>query len=243
MPFFVYGLDLGQAQDYTANVVLEVCGTQRKVDYEGLHEDFNLPATKRLHCEVMPIQRMDVRHVQRYPLGMPYREIARDIEAKLRKTGTPRYLALDRTGAGIPIMDEVFQHLDPIGVTITTGRDVSMVDAAHWHVPKVDLVTIVQMLLQERRLRIGKGATEEERLQVEYLTKELREFRYKMNTKTGSVVYEAWRERDHDDLVLACAIAAWIGRQVLIQNTARVETHIQTEWDNLQRGQYGGFPD
>lgn len=31
----------------------------------------------------------------------------------------------------------------------------------------------------------------------------------KVNVSTGHDSYEAWREGDHDDLVLAAALAAW----------------------------------
>ena len=33
--------------------------------------------------------------------------------------------------------------------------------------------------------------------------------RVKVNLQTGHDSYEAWRERDHDDLVLAVAFASW----------------------------------
>jgi hypothetical protein len=41
------------------------------------------------------------------------------------------------------------------------------------------------------------------------LKKELLNFKRKINLKTGHDSYEHWREGDHDDLVLACALACW----------------------------------
>ena len=45
---------------------------------------------------------------------------------------------------------------------------------------------------------------------AETLARELELFRVKV-TASRSEVYESWRERDHDDLVLALALACWAG--------------------------------
>jgi hypothetical protein len=43
-------------------------------------------------------------------------------------------------------------------------------------------------------------------------------FKVKININTGNESFEAWRERDHDDLVLAVALACWFGeRHALFQ--------------------------
>ncbi len=41
------------------------------------------------------------------------------------------------------------------------------------------------------------------------LVEELQNFKLKITT-AGNDTYEAWRESDHDDLVLAAAMAAWL---------------------------------
>ena len=41
------------------------------------------------------------------------------------------------------------------------------------------------------------------------LREELLNFRRKQNTVTAHISYEHWRESDHDDLVLAAALACW----------------------------------
>jgi hypothetical protein len=41
------------------------------------------------------------------------------------------------------------------------------------------------------------------------LREELLNFRRKIDLKTAHDSYEAWRESDHDDLVLAAALACW----------------------------------
>ncbi len=46
------------------------------------------------------------------------------------------------------------------------------------------------------------------------LVEELQNFKLKITT-AGNDTYEAWRESDHDDLVLAAAMAAWYGEKRL----------------------------
>src|SRR5918994_323586 len=46
------------------------------------------------------------------------------------------------------------------------------------------------------------------------LREELLTFRRKVSLATGHDTYEHWRESDHDDLVLACALACWWARRV-----------------------------
>jgi hypothetical protein len=45
------------------------------------------------------------------------------------------------------------------------------------------------------------------------LRKELLDFRRKINLATAHDSYEHWRESDHDDLVLATALACWAARR------------------------------
>jgi hypothetical protein len=65
-------------------------------------------------------------------------------------------------------------------------------------------VSAVQIALQSGRLKIA-----EELALAETLRKELLNFRIKVNISTAHDSYEAWREGDHDDLVLATALACW----------------------------------
>jgi hypothetical protein len=73
-----------------------------------------------------------------------------------------------------------------------------------YRVPKKDLVSTVAMLFQDRRIEIAAHPL------WEVLKKELENFRVKINISTATETFEAWRERDHDDLVLAVALAAWM---------------------------------
>ena len=46
------------------------------------------------------------------------------------------------------------------------------------------------------------------------LMKELQTFRVKIRTSANET-FESWRERDHDDMVLAVALAVWMGEHGL----------------------------
>ena len=76
--------------------------------------------------------------------------------------------------------------------------------------PKVELVGTLQVLLQTRRLQIADALVD-----APVLVRELETFRAAPPVLRGETV-ESWRERDHDDLVLAVAVAAWLGELALV---------------------------
>jgi hypothetical protein len=69
----------------------------------------------------------------------------------------------------------------------------------------MELVRCLQVLLRSRRLRV---ADLPERTA---LLREMRAFRVKITA--AHEPFEAGRRQDHDDLVLAVALAAWWGEQ------------------------------
>lgn len=187
MPDYFSGLDLGQAQDYSALVVIE----------RG-----EIPDPDRGPKAV--VNRFDVRHIHRWHLGTPYPAIIADLgawfgAAPLRNTT----LVVDGTGVGRPVVDMIEASQLPADVrpySITAGMNVG--DGT---VPKKDLVGSVQAALQTRRLRFAEELTLRP-----VLEKELETFRVKV-TADRNETFAAWRERDHDDIVLALALALWYG--------------------------------
>jgi hypothetical protein len=116
-----------------------------------------------------------------------------------------RLVVIDSTGVGLGIMDMfIKENLYPVGITITGGSEVNR-DGDNYKVPKRDLVTCLQILFQTERLKIAR-----ELKYVDTLVQELGNFRVKITTK-GNDTYEAWREGQHDDLVLSVALACWYG--------------------------------
>jgi hypothetical protein len=87
-------------------------------------------------------------------------------------------------------------------VTLVAG-DQSAQDGSDYRVPKKDLVSVTQVLLQTRRLKIAKALPH-----AQLLARELVNFRARMTPQTAESQLD-WRERANDDLVLALAIAAW----------------------------------
>lgn len=198
---FVVGLDLGQKQDYTAVAVVE--RIKRGGDKPMLH----------------------LRHLERYALGTPYGEqmdrvagLCEQIAEKgaaprppaaryygnLRPAGRRPELIVDATGVGVGVVEMLKDRgLDYRAVSITGGISETLSGGVH-HVPKRNLVSRAVAPFEGKRLKIARGM----RL-VGELVHELENFKVKVNIRTSHDSYEAWRESDHDDLVLALSLACW----------------------------------
>jgi Hint domain len=146
-----YGLDLGQAADYTAEAILEF--------------DAILPGNPTQNWE--PVYAL--RHLHRYHLGTRYTEITKAVIERLQNPAL-RYItfAVDGTGGGRPVVDMIRKEIeshswrDKTGfyfypVTVTAGHQATVGDDGYWHVPKRDLVGSLQLLLQSRRLQIAES--------------------------------------------------------------------------------------
>lgn len=148
-----------------------------------------------------------LRHLERFELGTRYPVIIERVRQVLSTNplrGKRIALLADKTGVGASVVDSLrYAGLGPIAITIHGGSVVSR-DEYGYRVPKRDLVSAVQVLLQNSRLRIAEGLP-----LAETLKKELLNFRVKIDPKTAHDSYEHWREGDHDDLVLAAAMACW----------------------------------
>jgi hypothetical protein len=197
MPFCV-GLDLGQAADYTALAVVQSVeeGDPAAGTVRGLH----------------------LRHLERYPLRTPYPEIADKVAALVRGPAlspeefdgarirrTPPRLIVDATGVGTAVSDLLeSKGLRFTRVTITGGDKVNRSGERNWRVPKRDLVAALEVPFHNGTLKVAEGLALWPALQEELLN-----FRRKINLATAHDSYEHWRDSDHDDLVLAVALACW----------------------------------
>lgn len=188
---FFIGLDLGQAQDYTAFVVIE---RDKNKDTSGSPEGNKSKPSYY------------VRHIERFILGTPYTRIARAMKQvmtapEIKKSSC---LIVDATGVGKAVVDLLKQEgLSMYQVTITGGEKVNR-DGNAFNVPKRDLVATLQILLQSKRLQIASSLP-----LSQTLVKELLDFRMKIDERTAHESFGAWREGSHDDMVLATALAAW----------------------------------
>jgi hypothetical protein len=143
-----------------------------------------------------------VGHLERMPLGTPYPGIIAHVGRLLAKLPAGTELIIDFTGVGRPVFDMfVYSAISPLGVLITGGTAETS-DGATRSVPKLTLVSRLQALLHEGRLKIQRELAE-----AETLVRELQDFRVEF-TAAGHLTFNA-RTGKHDDLVLALAIAVW----------------------------------
>jgi hypothetical protein len=117
-------------------------------------------------------------------------------------------LIVDYTGVDLPVVDALRQRGLKLQVVALHGGDSVSHVGANWRVPKRDLVGVVQVLLQQRRLQFAAQLA-----LTATLTRELLDFRVKIDPTTAHDSYSAWHEKDHDDLVLALALAMWWGER------------------------------
>jgi hypothetical protein len=185
---FIAGLDLGQAVNYTALAIAEVSEShesgRRRKEYT-------------------------FRHLQRWQLGTSYTQIVEDLGDLLCQLDPAPCLVVDGTGCGRPVVDMIRRARLPVAklapVLITGGANTGFTEG-YWHTPKRDLAGAVVTAFEGRRLHIVPKLRE-----AATLTRELQTFTVKINVATGAESFEAWRERDQDDLVLAVALAVWYG--------------------------------
>jgi hypothetical protein len=218
---YLIGLDLGQANDYTAAAVVRRMEaleyyTEHDLQQEGerwpqsgayaaLKAGKPKSRTEQYHCV----------HLQRWPIGTRYPVIVSEVAEMLRRLPAPQqpktawskaenHLVIDRTGVGRAVYD-MFTDLGvrPVGITIT-GGDKPVRDRRDWSVPKKDLAGALQATLGTGRLKIAPELPE-----TPVLVQELQNFEVRISTSGHAQFAADWRSGTHDDLVLALACAVW----------------------------------
>jgi hypothetical protein len=184
------GVDIGQSVDPTAIVMLDT--------------DRPEPADRDDEPELRHL----IRWIERVPLGTSYDQVVERIaqvaEAS-RSWGDP-LIVLDATGVGRPIVDLLKCRTGvPLrAVTFTSGdREVQPEYNVH-RVPKRDLVTALEVVLQARRIEVVPDCPLQPDLQAE-----LASFDFGFSAR-GHDTYEA-ASGSHDDLVMALSLAVWWG--------------------------------
>lgn len=181
MDRYYCGLDLGQNRDFTALAVTR--------------QD---PLDKR---------RIQLLHLERVR-DMLYPDVADwalDKLANLDYYGTHE-LAIDATGVGPAVTDIYKKRRIPFKGVKIHGGEHEKYSEGYYRVPKRNLVDNLRVMMFEGRLRFAKR---DRMKHADDLVKELINFKPKPTQHTVHDSFEAWRESDHDDLVLAVALAAW----------------------------------
>jgi hypothetical protein len=132
MGYVVVGLNLGKQSDPTA---LSIVSADRQ-DYV----------------------RLDLVHLERYPLGTPYTSVANRVAALVRnpRLSSPE-LVVDSGGVGGAVADLLTtEGIRLVPVTLTGGQR-ARYEAGSWRVPKPKLVAALDVMLTTGRLKVAQG--------------------------------------------------------------------------------------
>jgi hypothetical protein len=197
---FIIGLDLGKLRDFTAVCVVQHRVAELAPRRQEIH--FDDQGKPSLPGQKLRATRYNVGHLRRFKLGTPYPHIVEEVRAlRQRLPGAPE-LVVDATGCGLPVLDYFNQAgLKAIGVLITGGDRETHEGRLH-RVPKQNLVSVVDRLMQSGELKIQNRLPD-----AQVLRRELDNFEVGY-TGTGHMTFSA-RVGQHDDLVLSLAIALW----------------------------------
>ena len=181
---FYVGLDLGQKRDHAAIAVVE------KEPGEEL---------------------VRVRHLERMALGTSYPQVVARVQALVmdEKIAGQCALAVDGTGVGAPVVDLLKQArlgCELVAVTISAGERESFIGGM-WSVPKRDLIAGVQVLLEQGEMKIARDLRDSGAL-----VRELMDVKMTMSG-AGHVRLGADGSGEHDDLVIALALACWMANR------------------------------
>lgn len=179
---------------------------------------------------------LGVRRAHRWPLSTPYPAIVESVRGMFDKPPlADSTLVVDRTGVGVAVVDFVRDagiRADVQAWNITAGLEPN---AEKYTVPKADLVAAVQVALGTHTLKIAEGLKH-----GPLLKKELENFRVRV-TEARNETYSA-RDGEHDDLVLALALAVW---QAAMWSDPRAmdegnrDNYGRQPWDDLPPGTFG----
>lgn len=184
---YVAGLDLGQLSDRTALSVVE----RRETGNRWIDE----PRPPLYAC----------RHLQVWHPGTKYTKVLNDTIFILNALDGEAKVALDVTVAGEAIAKLFAENIAKLDIattcfTITGGTQ----QTGSWNdvrIPKRDLASFLRVLLETERLQIAPNLHHGSDMQ-----KEMQHFKAEKVTNDDTV---DWRTREHDDLVLATALACW----------------------------------
>jgi hypothetical protein len=198
----ILGVDLGQARDFTALAGLTAIPTLSELPVVTQDEETGLAADGSISIEGLPVS-FDVGWLERLPLGTEYPQVVEIVADRLRRM-PGAILAVDASGVGRGVVDLMSaRRLNPLAVTIV-GGETSRCEGRHWHVAKRDLVATITVALQHHRMRFSAKLPAHADLIRELLSFEQR------TSASGNTSSGVYRSGEHDDLVLATAIGAFV---------------------------------
>lgn len=203
---FVIGVELGRISDVTAIAVVESSTLpflrseeERSRGWVSVRRVYQGPDGKEVREH--PPGTFALRHLERISAGLSYPEIVGRVESLELLLKTPA-IVLDATGVGKAAV-ELFRKSDHVmAFTLTAGQQMTE-DGRSYRIPKRDVITSTQVLMQTGRLKLARSLPH-----AALLARELINFRFKLNQERSNDILD-WREGPDDDLVLALAIAAY----------------------------------
>jgi hypothetical protein len=193
---WVVGVDLGKSVDSTAISIMHhtVKGTDK----------WNVNHARQNWTEEA-VQRFDLVHLQRLPLGMNYvaqaRAIGEIMQREPLKSANAK-LVVDQSGVGVGVVDLMETHgLRPIRLQITAGAEETQEWPIH-RVAKTILISRLEAAMHSGELHVAAALAE-----AETLRDELKDFQRHV-TASGANTWSA-RAGKHDDIVLAVSYGIW----------------------------------
>nr|ALS90570.1 MetaGeneMark_Unknown Function [uncultured bacterium] len=162
----------------------------------------------------------NIRHLERFAAATAYPAIIARITELIKKEPLSRFpygtaLILESTGVGSHVVD-LFRQAKLVkkinSVILTGGFEVVRQAQGAFAIPKRELVSMVDALLQSNRLKVAPQLP-----LTPALTQELQQFDLKKNERTAEATTMLWREGAEDDLVFAVALACWFAGQPLAE--------------------------
>jgi hypothetical protein len=200
------GVDLGQRRDFTAIVVIQ---------------DQLLMTGRRCPRTFAPVllRRRQVLLAKRVGLGTEYQKIVDTVGqlTRLRQMAHgDKYVAVDTTGVGLAVLEMLRREnlagqLLPV---VFTGGEVTRYAGGQYNVPKGELMHGLAVELERRELQVGRL--------LRNWPEMVRELSGMRRDLAGGGV--RWRSvGEHDDLVMALALAVWSLRRVSLPSGKELE--------------------
>lgn len=223
---YCFSQDFGKMGDYSAYVLTE-SRTLVRSRTEDIRDFGDAPQSDVIYPEII------VRWVERKQV--PYDVVIDDARTRLsdlRLVDNCTHI-VDITGVGQAVWDMmVRQGMSPVGISITSGMQTNAAPYGYT-VPKVELISSLQLALRNRHIKFADGL---DQAIVDQIRHEFSTFVPKPR-ENRSVSYEAWREKDHDDIILALAMNVWwVYRQHGVQVVRRRAFKTESDYDPLRFG-------
>ena len=194
---YYLGVDLGQKQDPTALALV------RRMEYRCAYGGPRFDG-------------LGVVGLERVPLGTPYPVVVERLKRLTHRVdllGRVK-VVVDATGVGTPVVEAM--RAAGLGAEVTsvtiTGGAAETHKGLDYHVPKQDLMMGLQLLLEKGELKISRKGSE-----AGARVKELVNMRQQTGVR-GRIRVGAEAFGEHDDLVMALALAAWKAKRIFVMN-------------------------